>query len=290
MSGDPLNYARSSPPGRYDIATLVADFETFEDASDRSKQLIKTLRGGDRQAQRLARRLAKCRKMRRCGISVCPKCLRPFRRWYVGQILRLVEGDDVVHAATLIPDVLYRAGELYEFDLRTAKRTFQRQLARTDLADCQVFGGIDISMNIGPRKRKKWWQYHYDVLIVGASKKEIAKALRPYFPITIDTPRPILIREVTVDLPRRASYCLKAYFERRVRYRDDRGHLNVSPNGRRLKPDELRELAVHVAEFSVADRMVIRGARRYSDQLRVLPTRVAEKSCRRGAKRSGGGS
>ena len=54
-------------------------FETYADAKKRRAQKIRSLRQGDKDQQRLADKLERCRKGSRCDSGACDVCLRLYR-------------------------------------------------------------------------------------------------------------------------------------------------------------------------------------------------------------------
>jgi len=89
MSNTPWFFEAPLPKRKHDLAHVLQDFETFDEVVERRRKLISTLRW-KRRGRRQARKLARCRKDRRCGSPICPVCLRRFRRWFVGQALTVL--------------------------------------------------------------------------------------------------------------------------------------------------------------------------------------------------------
>jgi hypothetical protein len=100
----PPFWRRGKPNAKYDIALLrPADrargkrFETLADAqeeSERSEQLLRSFTGGNKE---LADFLAECRAGDyECNRPFCPICARVFRRWFIGEVLRITKGDEPV--------------------------------------------------------------------------------------------------------------------------------------------------------------------------------------------------
>src|SRR5438445_9558942 len=65
-------------------------FETVQDAraeSERSEELLRSFSGGSKE---LAEFLQECREgYYHCNRPFCPICARVFRRWFVGELLRV---------------------------------------------------------------------------------------------------------------------------------------------------------------------------------------------------------
>lgn len=74
------------PPASLDLAHKLPRFETFKQARERRAKLIVILDRGAHGAPLVGKRLGRCRKGRRCGLSICPICLRRFRQWLVGAL------------------------------------------------------------------------------------------------------------------------------------------------------------------------------------------------------------
>src|SRR5947208_13711987 len=98
----PPFWRRRNPARQYDIALLRPKdgpkgerFETVQDArakSARSEQLLRSFSGGNRE---LAEFLQECRAGDyECDKPFCPICARVFRRWFVGELLRVTKGNE----------------------------------------------------------------------------------------------------------------------------------------------------------------------------------------------------
>lgn len=76
------------PKKKHDLKFRLPGFETFRDAVNRRRKLVRALRSGDKRARKAARMLRHCYKGERCGSPVCAVCLRRFRRWFVGEVIK----------------------------------------------------------------------------------------------------------------------------------------------------------------------------------------------------------
>src|SRR5262249_5243312 len=118
----PFQFAAPLPAKSHDLKYAMPGFETYDDVRKRLQKLAK----GNSADRRLGRRLQKCRKRRRCGASICPVCLRRFRRWLVGEVVTLMNGRPAV-AVTLIPKGARSApGSLGHLSLITVKDAFRK--------------------------------------------------------------------------------------------------------------------------------------------------------------------
>src|SRR5260221_8178777 len=103
-------WRRGSSDRPYDIALLRPKggpkgerFETVQDAraeSERSEQLLRSFSGGNRV---LAEFLQECRAGDyECNKPFCPMCARVFRRWFIGELLRVTKGNGAVRIYTVL--------------------------------------------------------------------------------------------------------------------------------------------------------------------------------------------
>ena len=86
----PWFFKAPRPKKKRDVAFQLKDFETHTQAKERRGKLVATLKHAKTKPERkLGRKLNRCREGHRCGSASCPSCLRQFRRWFVGQAMKL---------------------------------------------------------------------------------------------------------------------------------------------------------------------------------------------------------
>src|SRR5512133_2662101 len=91
MPSRPDFFCRHQPRSRYDIERLMAGFETSAQAERYRQHRIVILRNGNQADQRLAAALKACGGDEGwCLSRACPVCARLFRRWLIGEALRLL--------------------------------------------------------------------------------------------------------------------------------------------------------------------------------------------------------
>src|SRR5438876_1129920 len=101
----PLFWRRNKPNPKYDIAVLRPAnmpkgqrFETLADArkeSERSERLLLSFARGNKV---IGEYLQECRDgYYECNKPFCPICARQFRRWFIGELLRITKGSDHVN-------------------------------------------------------------------------------------------------------------------------------------------------------------------------------------------------
>jgi hypothetical protein len=114
-------WRRGEPPKNRDIALLKPPsldkrkrFETVADAaaeSLRSEWVLKSANRGSLPQQYLC----ECRSgYYRCGKTYCPICARKFRRWFIGQTLRIV--DQYPGHSRVMTVLLAKASHIHDLD------------------------------------------------------------------------------------------------------------------------------------------------------------------------------
>lgn len=271
------------------LRTLLPGFETRAEARDRRDILIKQLSGGGRRQRRAAWRLQRCRATAQCEQPVCPRCIRDLRKSFVRAALNCI--DHVLHACPLPDDRItafsavlteeqYAVGDLVSADLHRTNERLQRRHQRCQLP--LVFAGVDLSFNThSEQRRERYWQFQVYGVVIGLDPNETRATLSPLYPSSLNTPRPLRVRQCD-DLAKALSYVIKPYFSERVNYRDDTGRMNIRTV--RLKPDQIRELVPWICQYPPTERYVLTGARRYTDRIEVHKTTLQRLSKMRATK------
>lgn len=256
----PYEFGCSKPKPEHDPKHQLDGFETQKEARQRRKKDIKVLRGGDNSAKNLARRLAKCRKGKRCCRSSCRVCNRRFRRWFVGAAGSAIEASRFsgkpLLAVSLVSDRLqFPPGQLEQCWFTAANDTLRRQLDRSGLGNIFAIGGIDISFNHDHEERyPAHWRIHHFQVVGGCTADQLRAALERYYPVTPDVPKPLHIQRV--DDPIRAlSYAYKAHFMRRENYRGRNGRYQTREYP--LKNPQLRELLLCLDRHNPTNRLFL---------------------------------
>jgi hypothetical protein len=94
-------WRRRKPSCQHDITKLRphdlrrgSRFETMEDVEIESERSELVLGQGRRVGRALSLSLRRCREQHhRCDETFCPLCARVFRRWFIGELLRLVGSE-----------------------------------------------------------------------------------------------------------------------------------------------------------------------------------------------------
>jgi hypothetical protein len=242
-------------------------FESFADAKKRRARKIRTLGQGDKEQQRLADKLERCRKGSRCESAACDICLRLYR-------LRLLRQTGPVLAARLhwtrasvVPAGFLRPlGELTNVELKALGEMIDKRLERSSLRRRIVLAGIDISLNLQDNNTIGW-QLHLYMLIEGKNTLRLREAIKAAFPPEPTAPIPHDFAEVNAP-SNCVTYLFKAIFNRRSRYAGANGR----PRTRSLplKGPELRELLRFLDRHSIGERLIPRGIRRNGRRLVII--------------------
>jgi len=255
----------------FDPKYYLDQFETISVAKDRKEQYLKILKKGNRKARRLAKKLARCKKGRRCLSYACPECTRQFRRWLANQILDIFknyEDVDLSHI-TIIPDTRrFPLGELINLSPVDMVNAFTRQLKRCGLGHCLVVGAIDFDLCIHENDESSYaWQPHYHVITAHVPDKKYSVFKRK-FPVQRDLQilRPSLRRQIKNRM-RQFTYMLKPFHCRRSSFYTAQGKLRHK-KGLPLKPDHLRELLTYLDHFALTNFLVQQNVHRYGNVLK----------------------
>ena len=160
-------WLRQQPPRQYDIVHLRPNqlppgrrFETKSDALRLSLRSEEILQPGV-----IAKRMAECScGSQRCHKPSCPLCARHFRRWFIGQLLRLADHRPV---ETRILTVLLAVAPHDQICLLDANRhhhSLRKQIKRAGLNGVPTIGGFEIAYHA----RHKHWVLHVNLVIFGA--------------------------------------------------------------------------------------------------------------------------
>jgi hypothetical protein len=203
-------WRRHEPLPEHDITKLRSHnlekgkrFETVHDAhveSERSELLLKQARG---LGKTLAEGLENCREgQQQCDQTFCPLCARVFRRWFIGELLRLttIEAEPVT-AFTVLLKKSQQDG-IEELDPDDYRGMLRQRLIRAGLGDAVVIGGFE---NVY-RARQKEWVLHINLVVVGGLKAAMEKLQDSFGQSDIDRP---IMKVALNDPAEQLSYVLK---------------------------------------------------------------------------------
>jgi hypothetical protein len=184
----PPFWRRKKPLPQHDITKLLPQnlkrgdrFETIDDVqieSERSELLLK-LSGG----RKLATSLQDCRENhQQCDQAYCPLCARVFRRWFIGELLRLSEGKPV----TMCTVLLEKAGpdRINKLDPKDFRGLLRQRLLRAGLTDAIIIGGFENAY----RAREKKWVLHINLVVIGGQVAAMDKFQQSFANSDIERP------------------------------------------------------------------------------------------------------
>ena len=198
-------WRRANPSPEHDITLLRPAslprgkrFETIGDArleSWRSEQLL----GPGPEAETLAE--CSCGDCR-CQSPSCPICARLFRRWFIGELLRLAEA---AQTPSRIFTILLEAADrnkINRLDPARYRHMLRKRLQRAGLGNVVVIGAFELVY-----RAQEWrWILHINLVIIGGSKGAIQKFKRSFKGSELDRP----VHDVGLcQLPEQLSYVLK---------------------------------------------------------------------------------
>jgi len=261
-----LSYWRRHKPSKaHDITVLRPPtlpvrkrFETAEDAAAESARSEVVLKAGGA-PRYLIEYLAECRAGDYvCEKTFCPSCARRFRRWFIGEVLRVSDGQ----AAQIITVLLARSPNINDLDPAPFRHSLRKRLDRAGLAEAVVIGGFEIVW----RAADKNWVLHVNLLILGASRSAIARFEGSFGSSYFARPTK---KAPLNDPPVQLSYLLKfSTYHRPLQ--------QIGPRRSPAKPLNAKE---HVAlvrwmdQRSFSDMLFLYGVRRRGDRLILPPPR-----------------
>jgi len=270
----PLFWRRNKPKPKYDIALLRPAklrkgerFETLADAREESERSEKLLRSFSTGSNVICEYLQECRDgYYECNKPFCPICARQFRRWFVGELLRVTKGCDQVHIYT----VLLKEAEKTKIDELgpTPFRAFiRKRLQRCGLANVPVIGGFEIVY----KAKRRTWVLHANLVVIGANQ-DSGEKLEGAFKNT-ELERSVLGAALK-DQAEQLSYVLK--FTTYHRPQEQQG-----PTRSPAKPLNAREHAAllkWMSQFEFKDRLLLINATRQGGNKIVLSSPGAAKN------------
>jgi hypothetical protein len=259
----PPFWRRGDPDRQYDIAMLRprdgpkgARFETVQDAraeSERSEQLLKSFSGGSRE---LAEFLQECRDGDyECNHPFCPICARKFRRWFIGELLRVTQGNGSVRIYTILLEEAPQGG-INDLDPADFRHQLRKRLERAGLVNVPVVGGFEIVY----KAQRRVWVLHINLVVIGGKKSAHKEFKRGFKKSRIK--RPIISAKLK-DPPEQLSYILKFS----TYHRPHEQHGSSRSDAKPLNPREHAALVTWMAQFEFDDFLFLVNARRAASKI-----------------------
>ena len=231
-------------------------FETLADAraeSERSEELLRSFSGGSRE---LAEFLQECRAGDyQCNKPFCPVCARIFRRWFIGELLRVTKGNEAVHIYTVL---LQQASQykINNLDPTPFRHFLRKRLERAGLVNVPVIGGFEIVY----KAKNRVWVLHVNLVIIGGKKSAHNEFKRGFE--NSDMERPIIGAKLK-NAPEQLSYILKFSTYHRPHEQHGPSRSDAKP----LNPREHAALVKWLAQFEFKDFLFLVNARRAASKI-----------------------
>jgi hypothetical protein len=259
-------WRRRKPRPKYDIALLRGPnkpkgqrFETLPDArqeSERSEQLLRSFAGANRL---LADYLEECRAGDyECHKPFCPICAGRFRRWLIGELLRVSKGYDPVHVYTVLLKEVPR-DKIDSLDPAPFKHVLRKRLERSGLGSVPVIGGFEIAY----KAERRAWVLHANLVMFG-SKRHARREFKKSF-AGDGFERPV-VKATLKDRPKQLSYILKFS----TYHRPYEQHGSAKAKAKPLNAREHAALVKWMSQFEFQDFLFLMNARREGGSRIVL--------------------
>jgi len=144
-------WRRGKPTPEFDIVRLrSADkpkgirFETLADARKESERSEKALRSFSGSNNEIIQYLQECRAgYYECNQPFCPICAGRFRRWFIGELLRVTKGQRRVYIYTVLLEEAPK-DRIDTLDPAPFRHLLRKRLQRAGLSKVPVIGGFEI--------------------------------------------------------------------------------------------------------------------------------------------------
>jgi hypothetical protein len=270
----PLFWRRNKPKPKYDIALLRPAklrkgerFETLADAREESERSEKLLRSFSTGSNVIREYLQECRDgYYECNKPFCPICARQFRRWFIGELLRVTKGCDHVHIYTVLLKEA-TTHKINELDPAPFRAFIRKRLERSGLGTVPVIGGIEIVY----KAARQVWVLHTNLVMIGGDKSRRTKFKEKFQGDDVDRP---LVRTALKDRAEQLSYVLKFTTYHRPQEQQGSARAPAKP----LNPTEHAALLKWMSQFEFKDFMLLINARRQGGNKIVLSSPGAAKN------------
>jgi hypothetical protein len=197
--------------------------------------------------------------------AVLPICARQFRRWFVGELLRITKGHDRVHIYTVLLKEAPK-DKIDALDPAPVRHALRKRLQRAGLEKVPVIGGIEIVY----KANRRVWMLHANLVMIGGKK-----AARKNFKQTFagdEIERPVL-RAKLKDRAKQLSYILKFG----TYHRPHEQHGAAKSQAKPLNTKQHAALLKWMSQFEFEDFLLLINARRQGGTRVVVSSPAAGK-------------
>jgi hypothetical protein len=266
-------WRRVIPSAQFDIAklrpTVLPLGKRFETRGDARKESVRSvaLLATQRRGRSYGVYLHECREgYYHCEKTYCPRCARTFRRFIIGELLRLYAATEVKPSVSVILLEAASQGSLQELQIKRYHHSLRKRLKRAGLGQVPIVGGFEMIY----RARSKEWVLHVNLVMFGGDDKAIAKFEQGFR--DGDLYRPVECAAVE-DPAEQLSYVLK--FTTYHRPRQQRG--STKSKAVPLNPTEHLELIRWMDQYKFSDHLFLFNARRRGASIE-FPSRDVRKA------------
>lgn len=232
-------------------------FETKLDAGRYAKLVCECLAlSRNRTARAVGRDIQRCRSARhsfRCNRPICPMCARDYRRWVIGEFLRIASSlgshSTKQIVTVLLAEVAY--DDLSQIRLGGAKHRLRKRLDRAGLKRLIAAGGLEVSF----KAEKNTFVFHAHLLLIGASETQLSRLRKTS---AKDEGSDAFKQQTLQDPPEQLSYLQKFTTYHRPGAQTGPKRAKAYP----LKPRYLRPLLQWMNEFQFPEYTFLYGLRR----------------------------
>jgi hypothetical protein len=206
----------------------------------------------DARAKKLAKQLGRCANGRPCKLSICPICVRTFRRAF---ILGAVAGIDELEMGPPLPIIEFSAVSVRNryprdclniIDLCKIQKLIRDQNKRA--AFPLAIAGIEIALNKdGPAGDHPFWQAQAYGVVVGLEADAVESAIKREYPHAASMPKPFSLSESS-NLAAALNFAIKPEPVRSDGLRNTR-----------LKKTQLKEVVLWLSLYEPPVRYVLTG-------------------------------
>jgi hypothetical protein len=251
-------WRRIEPSAAFDIRKLRPHdlrrgkrFETVADVSFesiRSEKLLRRIHGG----KPYSVTLQDCREGHyNCEQTYCPKCARIFRRYIIGELLRLQSASKTKTLVLVVLLEVAPRGKLRDVQIGRYRHSLRKRLVRAGLNHVPILGGFEVAY----RARSKEWVLHINLVVFGGCEKAIARFADGFadeiFYRQVE-------RVIVKDAPEQLSYVAKLTTYHRPHQQHGPKKAKAVP----LNASEHSELVGWMSQYEFTDHLFLYNARR----------------------------
>jgi hypothetical protein len=253
-------WRRGLPKPQYDIALLrpahLPKKQRFETKSDVRKESSRSELLLNDHSPAVSLRECRARDYT-CDKPSCPVCARRFRRWWIGELIRISASTDLnILIATLLLASVPR-DHLSDLEPKAHIHKLRKRLERSGLADVVAIGGLEVVY----KARTRSWVLHVHLMLLGADPAALETFEDTFADSKLSCPTKV---QPLIEPPEQLSYLLKFH----TYHRPSEQCGPMKPRAKPLNRREHLALAQWMHQREFTDFMFLFNARRYGARIR----------------------